>query len=259
MPTDEELALLYEEDYFAYGMHGLEIAGLSYEDLADGRRDQQYRFLQEELLARQDGAESLFEIGAAMGHFLAVAREAGLRVGGVEISELAVDRARRKFDLNLHCGNIERLDAEMLGTSWDIVYAGDLFEHLRDPAGVLVKVNQMLRPGGMYAMRLPGTFNLVSTRLALPLLRLARHQIRLPDKPYHLYEYTTDSLRKMLGSRFARVEIVNEAIPPARLNLKDRSIAYLGKYMLQWINWPLTRLTGRYGDRMTVFAWKADA
>lgn len=256
LPTDAQLQRLYGEDYFAGKLHGLDRLGVSYESWADGQAARARAFLRGELLRRRPGAARLLEIGAAMGHFLAAARDEGLEVAGVEISAAAARRAREKFGLDLLCANIEQVDQPAWRGRWDIVYAGDLFEHLRDPAGVLRHVHELLAPGGLFAINLPGTFNLLSTRLATPLLQLAGRSRRLPEAPYHLYEYTTATVGRLFAGRFGRVEVVNLATPPWRLNLKSRSPAYLGKLALHALNWPLTGLTGRYGDRMQVYGWK---
>jgi SAM-dependent methyltransferase len=256
LPDDAQLRRLYDADYYADGLHGLDRLGTSYEAWADGQGESSRRFLRGELLRRRPGARRLFEVGAAMGHFLAAARDEGLEVAGLEISAAAVERAREKFGLDLRCADIAAFDAAPEAGRWDIVYAGDLFEHLRDPAGVVDRVHAMLAPGGLFALRVPGTLDLLSTRLALPLLRLAGRDRCLPDKPYHLYEYTTVTVRRMLARCFARVEVVSTATPPGRLNLKDRSAGYLAKYALQFVNRPVTAVTGRFGDRMSVYAWK---
>lgn len=256
LPDEKDLRRLYGEEYFEAGLHGLDRLGVSYEAWADRQEAAARAFIRRELLSRRPGARSLFEIGAAMGHFLAAARGEGLAVAGLEISAAAVARAREKFGLELACASAESFDAGPHQGRWDIVYAGDLFEHLREPDRIVDTVHGMLAPGGLFALHVPGTFNLLSTRLAVPALRLAGRRQRLPDKPYHLYEYTTATLRGMLERRFGRVEVVCRATPPGRLNLKNRSAAYLAKYALQFVNRPLTALTGRFGDRMTAYAWK---
>ena len=258
LPTDEQLVRLYDADYFADGLHGLDRMGTDYETHADAALAGARRYLRETILPRRPGARSVFELGGAMGHFLRAAAAEGLRTGGVEISAAAVERAREKFGIELECGNIEKIDVEPWAGDWDVVYAGDLFEHLRDPSGVLAKVARLLTPGGICVMRVPGTYNLLSTKLGEAVLRLAGRDRPLPDAPYHLYEYTDTTLRRMFAPHFAEVEILCEATAPGGLNLKDRSGAYLAKYALQFINAPLTRLTGRFGDRMTVFARKSD-
>ncbi len=257
LPTDDDLARLYAADYFADGLHGLDRLGTTYEEWADAQGEAARRHLRNDLLRRRPGAKSLFEIGAAMGHFLNAVRGEGLAVAGLEISPAGVARAREKFGLELQCGNVEALDVAPLRGQWDIVYAGDLFEHLRDPSGTVDKAHELLAPGGLFALHVPGTLELLSTRLAIPLLRLAGRDRCLPDKPYHLYEYTIATIRRMLGRRFPRVEVINTATPPGRLNLKDRSPGYVAKHALQFVNRPLTAATGRFGDRMSVYAWKA--
>ena len=63
--------------------------------------------------------------------------------------------------------------------------------------------------------------------------------------------------RRLFGKHFQRVRIENEATEPWRMNLKTGSLDYLGKVLLQWINWPLTLLFNRFGDRMTIAAYKS--
>jgi len=167
LPTPDEPTLLYTKDYFTSGLHGLDRLQVDYETWADRSTDSARRFLKEEILRRHPTAGSVFELGAAMGHFLAAARDLGWEVGGVEISADAVSMAREKFGLDLLCNDIESLASEEQADRWDVVYAGDLFEHLRDPSGTLAKVTTLLKPGGLCIMKVPGTFNLLATRLAV--------------------------------------------------------------------------------------------
>ena len=186
LPTDAELRRLYDFDYFESGLHGLDQMGTNYEAHADSASASAVQFIRDVIRKRHPRAKSLFEIGAAMGHLLAAASKEGFTCAGVEISEVAVERARKKFGLELHCGNIEDLDPEPWRDQWDIIYAGDLLEHLRDPSRVLAKVERMLAPDGLCIFRIPSTMNLLSTKIAIPLLRLCGREKRLPDNPYHL-------------------------------------------------------------------------
>jgi len=254
LPSDDELHRLYAADYFDEGLHGLDKAGTGYEDLADDREIATRDFIDRVIRSRHPGAKRLFEIGSAMGHFLAVARESGFEVTGAEISDAAADRARERFGLELIRGNIEQLDLSAEHGRWDVVYAGDLLEHLREPLRMLETAADLLAPDGICVMVLPGTYNLLFTKLATALLGLAGRSRELPDKPYHLHEFTTTTARLLFERVFSDVEIVCDATPPGGLNLKDRSPAYLLKGLFQYVNAPLTRLTNRFGDRMTVVA-----
>ena len=53
-----------------------------------------------------------------------------------------------------------------------MVYAGDVLEHLADPGAAVVKAAEMLSPGGVFVVRLPSSFDLLSSRIALALLRV---------------------------------------------------------------------------------------
>lgn len=253
-PTAAELTALYAADYFSDGLHGLERMGRDYESWADGTQRAARAFLRREVRTRHPQARSLYEIGAAMGHFLAAARDEGFATGGIEFSAAAVAKAQQKFGLDLACGNIETADLRAQAEAWDVVYAGDVLEHLRDPAGVVDRIAQLLAPGGLVVVKVPSTFNLLATRLAVPLLRMSGRQKRLPDDPYHLFEFTAATLRGLLRRRFDRVEVIEYATPPQQINRKTGSPDYWLKAALQVVNYPLTRITGRWGDRLTAFA-----
>jgi len=254
LPSDAELERLYSHDYFDTGLHGLDQAGVDYETLADRRLDSTRRFIRQVIRSRHAAATGLFEVGAAMGHFLQAAQLEGYRCGGIEFSPTAAERAREKFGLDLITGNFEELDLSGQHEQWDVVYNGDLLEHLRDPAAAVERLAGLVAPGGICVTRLPGTFNLLSTRLATPLLGALGRSMQLPDKPYHLYEFTTSTAHRLFSRHFRSVEIINEANPPGKLNLKTRSAGYVAKYIMQYVNYPLTRWTHRFGDRMTVIA-----
>jgi len=253
-PNDEELTRLYAADYFRDGLHGLDRAGSDYETLSDRAREDWRRFLRREIRPRHPEARRFFEVGAAMGHMLAVARDEGFAVGGVEISAAAAERAREKFGIELQVGDLTGLDLADEAGHWDIVYAGDVLEHLRDPAAALAVMSRLLAPGGLVVVCVPTTLDLISSRLGDRLLRWGHRDARLPDPPYHLYEFTRTTARRLAQRYFGQVETVTEIVPFSRLNLKDRSPRYLAKAALHVLNVPLTRLTGRWGDRLTLYA-----
>jgi SAM-dependent methyltransferase len=256
LPTAADLAELYAEDYFTDGLHGLDRLGSNYERWADRTARHASVLIEREIRRRHKSARTLYEIGAAMGHFLAAARAAGLVTSGIEFSATAVAKARRKFGVEIQCGDFETTPLSAKNGRWDIVYAGDVFEHFRNPARVVERMWHLATPGGLVVVRVPGTFNLLSTRLAEKLLRAAGREKQLPDPPYHLYEYTDATIRRMLGLHFSPVEVIHHATPPFRLNLKTGSVDYWAKLALQFVNYPLTAITRRFGDRMTVYARK---
>jgi len=256
MPAAAELEELYGQDYFDTALHGLDQAGMDYEALHDAQRVGTAAFVAQDLLPRAPGAASFFEVGAAMGHLLSCARDLGLRVGGVEISAAACAAARRKFGLELHRGDVTALDLTDEAGRWDVVYAGDVLEHMTEPAAALAAMHALLAPGGTLILRVPATLNLLSTRVALTAYRLLGRSVRLPDGPYHVHEFTPRTLARTVGRRFTDVRVEQDIVPLRDLNLKGGSAAYRAKWLLHAVNVPLTRLTGRLGDRLLLTARK---
>ena len=256
LPTEAELATLYDEDYFADGLHGLDRIGSDYEKWADSTRDSARTFLRREIRSRHPAARALYEIGGAMGHFLAAAREDGFTTGGIEISATAVEKARQKFGLKMpvrqyrdrrsrdHGGILERgLRRRCVRTSPRSIGSHRTDRH---PVGPRWS-GRYQGTGHLQPARSPSGSTFVETR---------RPEKPLPDNPYHLYEYTGTTIRRMLERRFEHVEVIQQATPPQRLSRKTGSLDYWVKIMLQAVNYPLTSVTNRFGDRMTVYARK---
>jgi len=248
---------LYAEDYFIDGAHALDKTGMTYEELSDQRSDEHRKhYIKTQILREKPDIKSIFEIGAAMGHFLKAAQALNLKVSGIEISEEACLRAMQKFGIDLIQGNFEDIDISEIKDKWDCVFAGDVFEHVRDPSLVLSKIHDILTKDGIVFMKIPSTFNLFSTKIAFILYKLLNINKRLIDKPYHLYEYTTQTVVKMFSKYFSHVKVYNDIKKPWQLNIKKKTVDYMLKYILQYINYPITKFFNQYGDRMTVVAMK---
>ncbi|MBK9303498.1 MAG: class I SAM-dependent methyltransferase [bacterium] len=253
-PTSAEITGFYSADYFAAGLHGLDRLGTDYESAADTGLAASARFLEREVLAAHPHPRSFFEIGAAMGHLLAAGASLGLACGGIEISPDAAARARAKFGIDLEVGRIEDLDTAPHRQRWDVIYAGDVLEHLPDPAIAVAKAAGMLAPGGVLVVRLPASFDLLSSRLANRLLPVLGRTMKLPDKPYHLHEFTRRSATTFFRRFFDEVDVESHLIPPWKLNRKSGTAAYRVKGILHWANLPVTLLSHRCGDRLTIRA-----
>lgn len=257
LPTPELIASFYDQTYFESGVHGLDRDGATYHDRYDAMLGELEVFVREELLSRHAGAHSLFEIGAATGHLLHAAGKAGVeRVGGLEISADAVAHAAEAFGLDLGCANVDEVDFADFAGGWDIVYAGDVLEHVRDPDRLVAFARHLVADDGVVVMRVPATFELLSTRVASRVLPLLGRSLRLPDAPYHLHEFTARTVRALCGRHFDAVEVDVDIVPPTDLNLKGLRPQYLAKLALHLPNYPLTKLFGVCGDRLTVAAWR---
>jgi len=152
----------------------------------------------------------LLEVGCAAGSFLNYARRAGYEVEGVDVSEWAAGAAREQFGLNVHVGRL--VETGLPDEDFDIVFLGDLLEHEPEPLEFLAEVKRVTKPQGMVVIKVPTYVNSFYYRTArlLPISwTLGRLDVRLlqalklsregePLPPYHLYEYSLDTLSRML-------------------------------------------------------------
>lgn len=87
------------------------------------------------------------EVGCREGHLLAVARELGWEVTGVEPEPDPARVARERFDLDVHCGYLDT--AGYPADAFDVVYLNEVIEHIPEPLPVFREIARVLRPGGV--------------------------------------------------------------------------------------------------------------
>ncbi len=95
----------------------------------------------------------LLELGASYGHSLALARERGWEVVGVELSPTASAHARSHFGLTVY--NCDLVDAPLAEGSFDAVIGWHVLEHVRNPRDQLLRLAALLKPGGTLGLRVP--------------------------------------------------------------------------------------------------------
>jgi SAM-dependent methyltransferase len=95
----------------------------------------------------------LLEVGASYGHSLALARERGWSVAGVELSPGAAAYARKQFAVDVF--DCDLLDAPLAEGSFDAAMMWHVLEHARDPRGQLLRLAGLLKPGGVLGIRVP--------------------------------------------------------------------------------------------------------
>jgi SAM-dependent methyltransferase len=95
----------------------------------------------------------LLEIGCGSGLLLAHFRESGFDVEGVELSSTDVAHAREHLKLTVLHGTVESLPLER--DAYDAVVMINVLEHVLQPAPLLRRVLDVLRPGGWVALGVP--------------------------------------------------------------------------------------------------------
>jgi SAM-dependent methyltransferase len=95
----------------------------------------------------------LLELGASYGHGLALARDRGWKVTGVELSPTASEHARTHFGLTVYTRDIS--EVPLPDGSFDAIVMWHVLEHVRNPKDQLVRLGALLKPGGVLGLRVP--------------------------------------------------------------------------------------------------------
>jgi SAM-dependent methyltransferase len=114
----------------------------------------------------------------------------GNDVVGVDVDREALAEAA-KLGIETRWADVdERLPFE--DASFDVIVAGELLEHVRDPERLAREADRLLRPGGTFVASVPNAFRL-KNRLRFLLGR------KPEDDPTHLHMFSPDDVRRLLA------------------------------------------------------------
>lgn len=134
------------------------------------------------------------DAGCAAGYFVEFLKERGWNAEGIEISEAAA-MAGRKRGLRITIGDF-LTSSEMIPESYDLVTFWASLEHMHDPARVLLRSKELLKPGGRMILS--------TCRYGL-LARLRGREWRYMNVPEHLYFFSKKGLERFVESIGFRV------------------------------------------------------
>jgi len=131
----------------------------------------------------------ILDIGCGNGGYIAAAQSLGAVCEGTELSAESAARVSDACDVIVHTGGIERLVEEQ--RTYDAITLWHVIEHLRDPFKHLAFIHDLLRPGGMLFISAPNHDSWQAS--------IFRERWFHLDPPRHLWGFSPESLRSMLG------------------------------------------------------------
>lgn len=105
-----------------------------------------------EMVRRLKSKGALLDVGAGIGRFLHLAKD-HFQVEGTEVSETAIELARKKYGLSLRRGHLEDID---LGERrFDVITLFHVLEHVPDPSRTLERCYNLLKEKGVIVIAVP--------------------------------------------------------------------------------------------------------
>lgn len=158
-----------------------------------------------DLLGRwlEPDGKHLLDVGCGIGLFLALARQRGFTVRGIDPVAEACRLAAQKFGVPVDRGALET--AEYAAGCFDVVSFWEVLEHLKRPAAALRKVHELLRPAGYVLLFLGGNAHSL-------VMRVLRERCVGFDFT-RLWYFTPPSIRRLLEVSGFEMLHVSTTIP----------------------------------------------
>jgi SAM-dependent methyltransferase len=145
----------------------------------------------------------------------------GNEIVGVDADREALAEAA-KLGIETHWADLDR-PLDFADASFDVVVAGELLEHLRDPLRIVAEIRRVLRPGGSFVASVPNAYRLKG-RLQFLLGRPPEND------PTHLQMFSGDDVRALLtGLDDPRVHFVAGRLVPLHPRLFANDIVFAGR------------------------------
>jgi 2-polyprenyl-3-methyl-5-hydroxy-6-metoxy-1,4-benzoquinol methylase len=145
----------------------------------------------------------------------------GTDIVGVDADREALEEAAQ-LGIETHWADLDQ-PLELRDESFDVVVAGELLEHLRDPQRVVGEIRRVLRPRGTFVASVPNAYRLKN--------RLQFLRGRPPDHdPTHLQMFSPGDVHALLtGFEDPQLHFVAGRLVPLHARLFANDIVFSGR------------------------------
>ncbi|GGE00164.1 class I SAM-dependent methyltransferase [Rhizobium anhuiense] len=192
-PSPEALAAYYTETYYQ-----TERSSYRREYLPEELHAIRLRITQRAAKAQSILGDSrrgrLLDVGCGEGFVMAEFASRGWTVAGIDFSAVGVENMNREMADRVEQGDIfALLQAHIAAnTTYDLVWLGNVLEHVLDPIGLMEALRLLVEPGGLLVVTVPNDGNAYHETLLSNGDIDRRFWIAIPD---HMSYFTADSLK----------------------------------------------------------------
>jgi ubiquinone/menaquinone biosynthesis C-methylase UbiE len=145
-------------------------------------------------LKRQEKGSRVLDIGCYVGDVVNQIQQMGFQGYGIDIFDENITSARKNYPASTF--KVADLNAGKLpfpDNYFDVIWAGDIIEHIYDTINMFSEFNRVMKPGGRLVCSTP--YHGIIKIMAISLIDMKRHFH--PEHP-HVRFYTNKSLRMIL-------------------------------------------------------------
>ncbi len=153
-------------------------------------------------LAKERPNGKLLDVGCSNGKLMYWARKAGFSPSGVELNKRTADMAAAN-GFKVHNGFLDTCPFEK--GSFDVIYLGDVIEHVNSPRDFIKTCQGFLKPDGIIAISTPNV-DCFWSKTTLALYRLFKIPWSSATPPHHLFQFSYGNLNMLMNeSKFVPV------------------------------------------------------
>ena len=145
-PTDEEIYLLYKNEY--HNSIKNKIFEVAKSKMRYARCLNQFNFIKNSINCDN---KKVCEIGAFDGLLLNIFKNNGCKVFGYELNDRAREYAKKKYNIDLKPNFLED------NQKYDIIILSHVIEHFKEPKEILLKIKSMLNDNGFIYIEVPNS------------------------------------------------------------------------------------------------------
>jgi len=197
LPSEEELENYYANSYYQ-NPHGTYQS--SYSEIESTQRKLRIELIYQAVIynlkSDTNNQNKILDLGCGEGFLLSHFKDAGWKVLGLDFSDEGVRKQNPKLIKDIVKGNVYKELEVLLKTdeNYDVIYLGNILEHVIDPLALVTKCSDLLSVGGLLVITVPNDFSILQSSLITSNVINREYWICPPD---HLNYFSLESLVKL--------------------------------------------------------------